>query len=251
MDNIFTSIPLVEDLLAYQCVDGKNQKVLTRRIHGTTFAATNRCQMKRHAECWRATIKDDNLTALDQENMVGAVELSINLLNQNFCQTCTAYKSMSVLHRAVIEVSNDYRSLSCVEETLNWWLQSSYTEFLLDFQAQTMHLQDVKLGIDRVLLTKHSSDIKGPFFITSNDVVKKSLFMSTTSCVLSEAAIWERLMLELCIHQTGLPDRGESVTCNLPFLRSRNHFCAVLSEITPSLYTPLPISPAALLALEP
>ncbi|KRZ04103.1 hypothetical protein T11_17251 [Trichinella zimbabwensis] len=45
--------------------------VLTQRIHGTTMAATHRCQMKRHAEFWTATKKDDNLTALDQENMVG------------------------------------------------------------------------------------------------------------------------------------------------------------------------------------
>ncbi|KRZ02999.1 hypothetical protein T11_3528 [Trichinella zimbabwensis] len=39
------------------------------------FAAKHHCQMKRHAECWRATIKDDNLTALYQENMVGVAEL--------------------------------------------------------------------------------------------------------------------------------------------------------------------------------
>ncbi|KRZ66123.1 hypothetical protein T10_9780 [Trichinella papuae] len=87
------------------------------------FAAKHHCQMKRHAKCWRATTKDDNLTALDQENMI-----------------CTAYKSTPVLHRAVIEVSSDCRlkgqhsqkcsptyfsitpkrrSLSCVDETLH------------------------------------------------------------------------------------------------------------------------------------
>ncbi|KRZ67434.1 hypothetical protein T10_9796 [Trichinella papuae] len=79
MDNIFTSIPLVEDLLGKKRTIvrtlRKNKEEVpselteAREIHGTTFAATNRCQMKRHAECWRATIKDDNLTALDQENM--------------------------------------------------------------------------------------------------------------------------------------------------------------------------------------
>ncbi|KRZ70105.1 hypothetical protein T10_7801 [Trichinella papuae] len=161
---------------AYQCVDGKNQKVLTRRIHGTTFAATNRCQMKRHAECWRATKKDDNLTALDQENMVGAVELSINLLNQNFCQ---------VLSRRILGTTSAATHRCQMKHHAECWTASKTDDNLTALNQENM--------VSVVLLNKHTvprrDRIVSTGFPRSVGAFAERFHSTTDTCVLQQTVI--------------------------------------------------------------
>ncbi|KRZ66489.1 hypothetical protein T10_6031 [Trichinella papuae] len=169
-----------------------------KRSHYTfkhPFAAKHHCQMKRHAECWRATTKDDNLTALDQENMVGVAELPNRTSESEFLSD--EHCPIEQAHRDI-----EIRSL------------------LLDFQVQCVAFAE-----------------KYPICWANSRVDWcGSLCMSSFN--------------RSSLNWTSLPERGESVTSNLPFLRRENHICAVLSEIAPSLYTEQ-ISRAALLPLEP
>ncbi|KRZ73414.1 hypothetical protein T10_10650 [Trichinella papuae] len=107
--------------------DGSHQQGLELSedllLIGHFIFATHRCQMKRHAEFWTATKKDDNLTALDQENMVG--------------------------ERSPIDKHRDVEVGSFLLDFQVQWVAFAANSGRAFARAP-------KLSIDRVLLTKHS-----------------------------------------------------------------------------------------------